>query len=59
MTISQILQDTDVGKQYGFLLENSKDVPLILDSNKNTVSLPPIINAAVTTVTTKTKNLFR
>ena len=29
-----------------------------MDSNKNTVSLPPVINAAVTTVTTKTKNLF-
>ena len=58
MTVSQILQDTDVGKQYGFLLENSKDVPIIEDSNKKTVSLPPVINAAVTTVTTKTKNLF-
>ena len=58
MAVSQILQETDVGKQYGFLLENSKDVPLIVDSNKNTVSLPPVINAAVTTVTTKTKNLF-
>ena len=58
MTISQILQETDVGKQYGFLLEHSQDVPLIVDSNKNTVSLPPVINAAETTVTTKTKNLF-
>ena len=58
MTISQILQETDVGKQYGILLEQSQDVPLIMDSNKNTVSLPPVINAAVTTVTTKTKNLF-
>ena len=33
-------------------------MPLILDANKETVSFPPIINAAVTTVTTKTKNLF-
>ena len=33
-------------------------MPVILDSNQNTVSFPPIINAAVTTVTTKTKNLF-
>ena len=58
MSISQILQDTDVGKQYGGLLENFDIVPLILDSNKNTVSFPPVINAAVTTITTKTKNLF-
>ena len=33
-------------------------MPIILDSKNETVSFPPIINAAVTTVTTKTKNLF-
>ena len=58
LNISQILQETDVGKQYGYLLENFSKVPLILDSTKSTVSFPPVINAAVTTVTTKTKNLF-
>ena len=58
LTVSQILKDTDVGKDYGSILGNSKQVPVILDSNNKTVSFPPIINAAVTTVTTKTKNLF-
>ena len=58
MSISDILKYTDVGKQYGSILENSNRVPLILDSNENTVSFPPVINAAVTTVTPKTKNLF-
>ena len=29
-----------------------------MDSNEKTVSFPPIINAAITAVTTKTKNLF-
>jgi len=58
LTISQILKDTDVGKDYGAILGNSKRVPIILDGNNKTVSFPPIINAAVTTVTTKTKNLF-
>ena len=33
-------------------------MPIITDSKNETVSFPPIINAAVTTVTTKTKNLF-
>jgi phenylalanyl-tRNA synthetase beta chain len=47
-----------VGKDYGSILGNSPKVPLILDANQQTVSFPPIINAAVTTVTTKTKNLF-
>jgi len=58
ITISEILASTDVGKDYGSLLGQSSQVPLILDNEQNTVSFPPIINAAVTTVTTKTKNLF-
>ena len=58
LSISEILQNTDVGKDYGHLLGNSSNMPVILDVNKQTVSFPPIINAAITTVTTKTKNLF-
>ncbi|GDY16348.1 phenylalanine--tRNA ligase subunit beta [Nitrosopumilaceae archaeon] len=58
LTISEILDNTDVGRDYGAILGNYTQVPLILDSKKQTVSFPPIINAAVTTVTTKTKNLF-
>jgi len=58
LSISEILKNTDVGKDYGSILGNSSQVPLILDAKQNTVSFPPIINAAVTTVTTKTKNLF-
>ena len=58
MTISKILSDTDVGKDYGNILGNSSIVPIITDNNNHTVSFPPIINAAVTTVTTKTKNIF-
>ena len=33
-------------------------MPIIVDANEKTVSFPPIINAAITTVSTKTKNLF-
>jgi phenylalanyl-tRNA synthetase beta chain len=58
LNISEILDTTDVGKDYGYLLGQSSQVPIILDETQNTVSFPPIINAAVTTVTTKTKNLF-
>jgi len=58
LSISEILKNTDVGKDYGAILGNSSHVPIILDANQKTVSFPPIINAAVTTVTTKTKNLF-
>ena len=58
LSISEILKNTDVGKDYDSILGNSPKVPLILDSNQQTVSFPPIINAAVTTITNKTKNLF-
>ena len=58
ISISEILVNTDVGKDYGSLLGQSQHVPIIFDKNQNTVSFPPIINAALTTVTTKTKNLF-
>ena len=58
LSISEIISDTNLGKAYGSIIGNSIKIPIILDSNQQTVSFPPIINASVTTVTTKTKNLF-
>ncbi|MDH3313752.1 MAG: phenylalanine--tRNA ligase subunit beta [Nitrosopumilus sp.] len=58
ISISEILNTVNVGKEYGSLLGNSSQVPIILDTNQKTISFPPIINANTTTVTTKTKNLF-
>ena len=57
-TIEQILSETEVGKNYGWVLGDSKNVPIIVDADGTTISFPPIINAAVTTVTTKTKNML-
>jgi len=57
-SISEILQDSEVGSDYGSILGQSTKVPIITDANGQTVSFPPIINAALTTVTTKTKNLL-
>jgi phenylalanyl-tRNA synthetase beta chain len=57
MSIRQILEKTDVGRDYGHLLQGHQ-VPIILDSGKNVISLPPIINSALTTVSTKTRNLL-
>lgn len=57
-SISEILEKTDVGKQYGDILKNSPNVPIILDAKENTLSFPPIINSALTTVSTKTSNLL-
>jgi len=57
-SISEILQNTEVGLQYGNLLEHAEVVPVILDAKGNTISFPPIINSALTTVSSSTKNLL-
>ena len=57
-SISEILENTEVGQDYGYILGNSPKVPIIIDSLGNTVSFPPIINSSMTTLTTKTKNLL-
>ena len=57
-SISEILEKTDVGKQYGPILNNSSSVPIIIDADEKTISFPPIINSAQTAVSSKTKNLL-
>jgi len=57
-SITEILEKTEVGQQYGSLLKNSPKVPIILDAADNTISFPPIINSALTKLTTNTKNLL-
>ncbi|HSA98681.1 MAG TPA: phenylalanine--tRNA ligase subunit beta [Candidatus Nitrosotenuis sp.] len=58
MTVQEILERTTVGKEYSHILGSQPKVPLILDSKNQTVSFPPIINSALTTISTKTKNLL-
>ncbi len=57
-SISEILQDSEVGRDYGSILGQSTKVPIIIDAKGQTISFPPIINASLTTVTTKTKNIL-
>jgi len=57
-TINEILTDTEVGQNYSWILNDAKNVPIITDSEQNTISFPPIINSALTTVTSKTKNIL-
>ena len=58
LSISDILKNTDVGKQYGAILGNSTQVPIILDSEGKTISFPPITNSANTIVSKNTKNIL-
>lgn len=58
ITAKEILEKTGVGKEYSHILGNKSKVPIILDANNQTVSFPPIINSALTAVSTGTVNLL-
>jgi len=56
MTIKQILEETQTGREYGHLLKNK--YPVIIDSKGTTLSFPPIINGEATKVDARCRNLF-
>lgn len=58
MTPREILAEHPKGKDYAHLLAKADRYPIILDSAGQVVSLPPIINGTLTTVTTRSKDLF-
>jgi len=58
MDLNQILGSHTKGIEYADLLKGKEKYPIILDKNKNVLSFPPIINGALTTVTTDSRNLF-
>lgn len=58
MTLREILENHEKGKKYTHLLEDYEYYPLIVDSNNQIMSMPPIINSDLTKLTTDSKNLF-
>ncbi|RUM34147.1 MAG: phenylalanine--tRNA ligase subunit beta [Archaeoglobus sp.] len=58
MSVKEILEKHPKGKAYSFILEGYSRYPIILDSNGEVVSLPPIINANRTRLTEKTTDIF-
>lgn len=58
MTPREILSKHEKGVAYAHLMDGFERFPLIVDSEDNVLSFPPIINGALTTVTTSTRNLF-
>ena len=58
MTVKEILGKTETGKKYGRILEGHAKVPIIVDSDGKTISFPPIVNAKLTEMNTKTRNLL-
>jgi phenylalanyl-tRNA synthetase beta chain len=58
MIVKDILEKTETGKKYKNILEGHTKVPVIVDSEGKTISLPPIVNAKLTEMNTKTRNLL-
>ncbi|HEU5120869.1 MAG TPA: phenylalanine--tRNA ligase subunit beta [Candidatus Nitrosocosmicus sp.] len=58
VSIAKILKESAIGNRYGHLLDNYDRVPILTDYNDNIVSVPPIINGALTKVDTDTRNLM-
>ena len=54
----EILQLTPKGREYGFIIQSFPRYPLLYDVEGNVLSLPPIINGVLTTVTQDTRNLL-
>ncbi|MEN4007491.1 MAG: phenylalanine--tRNA ligase subunit beta [Methanobacteriaceae archaeon] len=58
MSLRQILKGHKKGVKYAHLIENFDKYPLIVDSNGNVLSMPPIINGELTKLTEDTKNVL-
>jgi len=58
MTLREILTEHKKGRSYAHLIDQYNRYPLIMDSEDNILSMPPIINGELTKLTVDTKNLF-
>jgi len=58
MDMREILRKHPKGIDFGWIVEKDDRWPIILDSNQDVISFPPIINGILTTVTEKTETIF-
>lgn len=58
MTLQEILDKHEKGREYAWILEDKDRYPVILDSNDEVLSFPPIINGVLTQLTPDTDALF-
>lgn len=59
MTLEEILEKHEKGREYGHLIKDKPYYPLLVDSEGKVLSMPPVINSETTgRVTTETKNVF-
>ena len=59
LTLEEILEKHEKGKEYGHLIRDKPYYPLLVDSEGKVLSMPPVINSEITgRVTTETRNVF-
>jgi phenylalanyl-tRNA synthetase beta chain len=58
MSLREILERHEKGIAYKHLLDEASRYPLLIDSQKGVLSMPPIINGELTRVSNRTRNLF-
>lgn len=56
--MTQILEQSEGGRAYGHLLQNSKAYPVIVDSAGIVLSFPPIVNGSTTRIDEYTRNIL-
>ncbi|NJE09959.1 phenylalanine--tRNA ligase subunit beta [Thermococcus sp. MAR1] len=59
LTLEEILERHEKGREYGHLIKDKPYYPLLVDSEGKVLSMPPIINSEITgRVTTETRRVF-
>ncbi|MGH9912693.1 MAG: phenylalanine--tRNA ligase subunit beta, partial [Nitrososphaeraceae archaeon] len=58
LSLNEILNSTDVGKKYSYLLGRTNEFPILLDVKKQVVSFPPIVNSKFTILDNLSRGIF-
>ena len=59
LTLEEILEKHEKGREYGHLIRDKPYYPLLVDSEGKVLSMPPVINSELTgRVTEETRNVF-
>jgi len=59
LSLKEILENTEAGKKYSYILNKYNKYPILIDSNNNIISFPPIINSnKIGRLDINTKNIF-
>ncbi len=58
MSLREIIEKHEKGRLYGYIVARARRYPLIVDSKGRVMSFPPVINAELTRVTSKTTDFF-